>query len=155
MPKNCKLDSHKSAFCHVIVHEDGVNLVSYETSVCEICVSKDRKSGYILCSGNYSRSTIKHIGWFTQEFCGKNMYHEIRWELTEAVRHNKLVYNEEISGTLLYNAMVRLNQEQIDHCMKRINWYYENAKRFNGYSKEPNYDFNMYGYRRMNPIILP
>lgn len=155
MIRDCKLESHKSAFCHVVIHEDGVNLVSYETSVCQVCIDREKNIGYVQCSGNYSMSTIKHIAWFTSEFCGRNMYQDIRVLLVEAQKHNAFVHNDKLRDDLIVAVRVPMGEHEIERCKKKIEWYYENGKRFNGYSKQPNYDFNMYGYRRMNPIILP
>ena len=145
--KDCKLHTHESAFCHVVVHNDGVNLVSYETSVCQVILDVSRDSGYILCNGNYSRSTIKHINWFTSVFVGENMYYAIKAELKKAQKEN-------LNGACLKYIMIPLTAEQISHCDKMIRWYKENAKRFYKYSKEPNYDMLYYGYSRFEATNL-
>lgn len=145
--KDCKLHTHESAFCHVIVHNDGVNLVSYETSVCQVILDVARDSGYILCNGNYSMTTIKHINWFTSVFVGKNMYHAIRDELKKAQKAN-------INGDCIEYIMIPLTAEQISNCDRMIKWYKENAKRHYRYSKEPNYDLLYYGYSRFEATNL-
>ena len=145
--KDCKLESHKSAFCHVVVHEDGVNLVSYETSVCHISLSRDRTSGNITCNGNYSRSTIKHIGWFTSEFIGRNMYGEIISALKEAEKKNR-------NGACIEFVSIPLKREEIIRCCHRITWYKEEGTRFYRYSKSPNYDYLYYGYSNFNATNL-
>ena len=145
--KDCKLDSHKSAFCHVVVHDAGVNLVSYETSVCQIILSSDRTTGRVLCNGNYSRSTIKHIGWFTSEFTGNNLYSEILSALKAAQKKNK-------NGACIEYISVPLSFAEIARCSHRINWYKEEGTRFYKYSKEPNYDLFYYGYSRFEATNL-
>lgn len=155
MIRDCKLESHKSAFCHVVVHEDGVNLVSYETSVCQMYIDKASGRAFLYCSGNYSASTIKHIGWFTTEFTGHNLYYVIKQHLLKAQHHNMLVYHDKISGELMGYITIELTNAETANLESRIKWYKENGSYFHKYSKEPNYDFNQYGYRRMEPIILP
>lgn len=145
--KDCKLEPHKSAFCHVVVHEDGVNLVSYETSVCQIILSSDRTSGRVLCNGNYSRSTIKHIGWFTREFTGNNLYGEIISALKAAKKKNK-------NGACIEFISVYLKREEIIRCSHRINWYKEEGERFYRYSKSPGYEKLFYGSSNFNPTNL-
>ena len=155
MIRDCKLESHKSAFCHVVVHENGVNLVSYETSVCQMFIDNDSGRAFLYCKGNYSPTTIKHLNWFTTEFTGHNLYYAIKEQLILAKRYNELIYNDETTGMLVESAVVELTNPEIANLESRIKWYKENGSYFHKYAKEPNYDFNMYGYRRMNPIILP
>ena len=67
--KEEKIPGHESAACKVIHCADGsVILQSYSTKV--ICIDAD---GWLYCSGLYSRTTIKHIGWFMRLYghgCG-------------------------------------------------------------------------------------
>ena len=145
--KDCKLESHKSAFCHVVAHDDGVNLVSYETSVCQIVLSSDRTSGRVMCNGNYSMTTIKHIGWFTREFTGNNLYSEIRSALKAAEKKNK-------SGACIEYISVPLSFAEVDRCAKRIKWYKEQGTRFYRYSKSPDYEKLLYGYTNFSATNL-
>ena len=54
---------HQYAQSHVVNFEDGtIQLVSYRTVVIEIT-----PEGWLSCTGTYSMTTIKHIGWFMRE----------------------------------------------------------------------------------------
>lgn len=56
-------NGHKYAQSKIIRYDNGdVIMVSYTTTVCEI--SADR---WLTVNGLYSRTTIKHIGWFMKE----------------------------------------------------------------------------------------
>ena len=57
-----KFNDHKSAQCCII--DNGTanrTLISYTTRVVEII------DGWLTVNGLYSRTTIKHIGWFMRE----------------------------------------------------------------------------------------
>lgn len=55
---------HKSAQAGIIDRPDGTHiLMSYNTVVAAVY-----PDGSIDCTGLYSRTTIKHIGWFAREF---------------------------------------------------------------------------------------
>lgn len=59
-----KIAGHESAQVKVYTYDDGsVTLVSYTTAVIRI----DRE-GWLEVSGLYSRTTIKHIGWFMRNY---------------------------------------------------------------------------------------
>lgn len=56
-------NGHKYAQTYVrIFDDDTVQLVSYTTTVIEIT-----PEGWLHCTGLYSMTTIKHIGWFMRE----------------------------------------------------------------------------------------
>ena len=56
-------NGHKYASTYVrIFDDDTVQLVSYTTTVIEIT-----PEGWLEVNGLYSRTTIKHIGWFMRE----------------------------------------------------------------------------------------
>ena len=58
-----KFDEHKSAQAQINTYNDGsFALQSYETIVAEI-----DKDGWLQVNGLYSRTTIKHIGWFMKQ----------------------------------------------------------------------------------------
>lgn len=58
------MPEHESAQCRILVREDGTMLLrSYDTIV--LALSRD---GWLECSGLYSRTTIKHIGWFMRNY---------------------------------------------------------------------------------------
>ena len=57
-----KFDEHKQAAAKINYYDDGsMALISYNTTV--ITVDKD---GWMHINGLYSRTTIKHIGWFAK-----------------------------------------------------------------------------------------
>lgn len=65
-----KLSDHEYAQAHVEMHDDGtIDLVSYTTLVCRIY-----PDGRLECTGIYSRTTIKHIGWFMREYTRGTYY---------------------------------------------------------------------------------
>ena len=56
-------NGHKYAHTHVIIDADNtVTMYSYTTPVIRITMD-----GWLSCNGLYSRTTIKHIGWFMRE----------------------------------------------------------------------------------------
>ena len=58
-----KLSDHKYAQAKVVTYNNGsVDLISYNTRV--ITVDRD---GWMEVTGLYSRTTIRHIGWFMRE----------------------------------------------------------------------------------------
>lgn len=76
--KDYRLASMPSAQCHVrFYYSNGVLeevwLVSYNTVVIAIR-GLETSNPYWSCSGVYSRTTARHIGRFTQEFLGSNLY---------------------------------------------------------------------------------
>ena len=66
---------HEYAQAHENFFDDGtIQLVSYRTIVIEIT-----PDGWLHCTGLYSMTTIKHIGWFMRErgftyYLAKQMY---------------------------------------------------------------------------------
>lgn len=167
MDKKFKLRSHPSAFCHVVISEnkDRVSLISYETNV--ITMEK-RPSGiwYLTCSSNYSRTTIKHMGWFLSDLRVGVSYHEIRNALLAAKKRNKVKLNWfdsiSVDEQKEYRKHSRLFLEEYisiwcpypTSIEKAINEYMENGKRFTAYSKTPNYDYYFYGNSNFTPISL-
>lgn len=76
--KDYRLASMPGAQCHVrFYYSNGVLeevwLVSYNTVVITIS-GLETSNPYWSCSGVYSRTTARHIGRFTQEFLGSNLY---------------------------------------------------------------------------------
>ena len=83
------LKDHQYAQAHIITHDNGsVDLISYNTRV--ITVDRD---GWMDITGLYSRTTIKHIGWFMRE-----MYNLTYQFAKEAYQYNRImnVYTGEI-----------------------------------------------------------
>lgn len=81
-------NGHKHANTYVkIFDDDTVQLVSYHTVVIEIS-----KEGWLTCFGLFSRTTIKHIGWFMRE---RNMSYYLAKQLyEEGMKYN--IYTGEI-----------------------------------------------------------
>ena len=57
-----KLDNHRYSQCHVEIAADTINFFSYSTLVCRI------EDGWLSCTGLYSMTTRKQIGWFLKEY---------------------------------------------------------------------------------------
>lgn len=162
-----KLDGHESAYCHLAISEDGfeVCLISYETCVCSL----ERKASgwYFHCDGTYSRSTIKHISWFLEEFYTNISYYEVRDELTKAKKRNKQRDKYFDSQDRDFKRSHRpYYEEYITICVgnhgdmdtatdRRVKWYLENGKKWTKYSKTPDYEKRYYGYSNYEAINLP
>ena len=70
--RSYKMDSHKYANCFISVYrEEGhvicVSLESYATDVCGIYFDEDDGAWHVYCTGTYSQTTRKQIGWFARE----------------------------------------------------------------------------------------
>ena len=64
-----KLSGHEYCQAHIICHDDGTtDLISYSTLVIRVF-----PSGWLECTGLYSRTTIKHIGYFMRQI-GRSYY---------------------------------------------------------------------------------
>ena len=67
-----KLKDHESAQARVRIYEDEngtrqrIELISYTTMVCAMKLRDD--GNYVECTGTYSATTRKHIGWFVREY---------------------------------------------------------------------------------------
>ena len=58
-----KLNDHRYSQCHVEITTAGdINFFSYATLVCRI------EEGWLSCTGLYSMTTRKQIGWFLKEY---------------------------------------------------------------------------------------
>ena len=81
-------NGHQYANTYVrIFDDDTVQLVSYTTTVIEIT-----PDGWLSVNGLYSRTTIKHIGWFMRE---RNLSYQLaKWLYVKGVSYN--VYTGEI-----------------------------------------------------------
>ena len=72
-----KLRNHPYAQCHARINEDGsVDLISYRTRVVTIQIINNRR--FIECTGLYSMTTIKHIGWFLREYAPDLSYYDVK-----------------------------------------------------------------------------
>lgn len=84
------INGHKYANVRVLISDDNtVRLISYTTTVIEI----DSK-GWLTINGLYSRTTIKHIGWFMRE---RGMTYQLAKQLyNDGMKYN--VYTGEIAN---------------------------------------------------------
>jgi hypothetical protein len=73
-----KLTNHKHSQCHVEIEDNGtINFISYTTLV--IRAVPFEGYGYILyCTGTYSQSTRRQIGWFLKEYFGDISYYDMK-----------------------------------------------------------------------------
>lgn len=75
------LQGHKSAMAGVNIHRDSndvitsIDLYSYDTRVITVDLTGARR---IECTGTYSATTRKHIGWFCREYLQGLCYHDMK-----------------------------------------------------------------------------
>lgn len=72
--RSYKMDSHKYANCRISVYREDdhvicVSLWSYSTDVCGIYFDDADGAWHVYCTGTYSQTTRKQIGWFAHELC--------------------------------------------------------------------------------------
>ena len=82
MKKQIKLTEHKSANCYVLISENGNNIqfISYSTVVLNCDAISDRACEYVIsCSGLYSMTTRKQIGWFLKEYFNNLSYYSVKY----------------------------------------------------------------------------
>lgn len=73
MYKTKNLKDHASAQCHVRIWDNGdIDFISYVTRVISIHGDK------IECTGTYSRTTAKQIGWFLREYMPNLNYYDMK-----------------------------------------------------------------------------
>ena len=70
-----KFDDHKAASAYIYENENEISLISYTTRVVTI---KKGKKRMVECTGTYSATTRKHIGWFVKEFLPDLTYYDIK-----------------------------------------------------------------------------
>ena len=69
-----KLTDHRYSQCHVEIASDGgISFFSYITLVCHIDAE-----GWLECTGTYSQTTRKQIGWFLKEYAPAMTYHMVK-----------------------------------------------------------------------------
>lgn len=64
---------HKYCQACIFEEENGTFLVSYTTTVCDV-----DQDGWLHCSGTYSATTRKHIGYFCEEMNYKICYQDVK-----------------------------------------------------------------------------
>lgn len=70
-----RLENHPYAQCGVIENNDGsLVFVSYTTAV----IFLNEKAGTVECSGTYSPTTRKQIGYFLREYFPVLCYHDMK-----------------------------------------------------------------------------
>ena len=71
------LSKHKSAQCLVIEYDNGdYDLISYSTNVIKVRFKGGKR--FIECTGLYSATTRRHIGWFCYEYLPDLCYYDIK-----------------------------------------------------------------------------
>lgn len=72
-----KLRNHPSSQCHVTVYDSGnIKFTSYATDV--IFVKYIDGKRYIECTGTYSATTRRQIGWFLKEYIPELTYQDMK-----------------------------------------------------------------------------
>ena len=69
--------------CGIVFDDNGINLVSYTTLVCNI-----NNDGFLTCTGTYSATTRKHIGAFLKEYAPNTSY-----QIAKYCYENNCAYN--------------------------------------------------------------
>lgn len=69
-----RLENHKHANCYTIQEGDVTIFVSYTTAV----IFLNTKAGTIECTGTYSPTTRKQIGYFLKEYYPSLGYHDMK-----------------------------------------------------------------------------
>lgn len=71
-----KLKNHKYSNCYVKFEDNKVVFVSYSTAV--IFVAHRNGKRYIECTGTYSATTRKQIGYFLKEYLPQFCYYDMK-----------------------------------------------------------------------------
>ena len=71
-----RLAGHEYAQAAVYENGNQLDLISYVTRV--ITVKHENGKRMIECTGTYSRTTIKHIGWFCKEYLPDLCYYDMK-----------------------------------------------------------------------------
>lgn len=76
-----KLTDHEHAQANVVIQDSitipqviDIALISYITTVIWVSIDCYTKTVFVQCTGLYSRTTIKHIGWFCREYLNCSYY---------------------------------------------------------------------------------
>ena len=70
------LRDHASSQCHVIIEDNEIRFISYTTEVIRILFDRGRR--LIECSGTYSPTTRRQIGWFLKEYASDLCYYDMK-----------------------------------------------------------------------------
>ena len=71
-----RLAGHEYAQAAVYENGNQLDLISYVTRV--ITVKRENGKRMVECTGTYSRTTIKHIGWFCNEYLPDLCYYDMK-----------------------------------------------------------------------------
>lgn len=71
-----KLKNHKYAQCHIEFENNKVVFVSYSTAV--IFITRRNGKRYVECTGTYSQTTRKQIGYFLKEYLPQFSYYDMK-----------------------------------------------------------------------------
>ena len=89
-----KLKNHQYCNCYVLKDNDKITLVSYITEVIiAVRNPKNKNEWFLKCTGTYSQTTRKHIGYFLKEYFPLLNYYNIK-EI--AGKEKIIVYNSKI-----------------------------------------------------------
>lgn len=73
-----KLTNHKSAHCQVLIEDNGtINFISYTTLVIQ-AVPHISGQYELFCTGTYSATTRRQIGWFLKEYFDDVSYYDMK-----------------------------------------------------------------------------
>lgn len=83
--KTMNLKNHAYSQCFVRIYENGdVDFISYTTLVLSIRYAKNGRT--VECTGLYSATTRKQIGWFLREYAPDLSYYQIKEIAGEGVQ---------------------------------------------------------------------
>lgn len=71
-----RLENHKYAQCYVLTEGDCITFVSYSTAVIFITNRNGRR--FVECTGTYSATTRKQIGYFLKEYAPDLHYYDMK-----------------------------------------------------------------------------
>ena len=71
-----KLNNHKYAQCCIEIENERICFVSYRTPV--IFIEYRNGERFIECTGTYSQTTRKQIGWFLREYLPEFSYCDMK-----------------------------------------------------------------------------
>lgn len=71
-----KLNNHPYSKCHVTQEHGRICFVSYSTSV--IFIEYHNNKRFIECTGTYSQTTRKQIGYFLKEYAPDLCYYDMK-----------------------------------------------------------------------------
>lgn len=73
-----KIKGHQAMQCRINIYENGdIDFISYYTRVISICKNQEGKR-IIECTGTYSATTRKQIGYFLREYAPDLSYYDMK-----------------------------------------------------------------------------